>query len=73
MMNPVIEFYRKKRGCHPTGSLVRTAKAKGFASVSEMLLLEGSDTLDSGKNVSQISKGSASPEKRKATNEVCQW
>lgn len=71
-MNPGIEFYRKKRGYHPTGSLVHTAKAKGFSSVLEMLRVEGSETLDSEKSLSRVSKASASSKKRKATNEVCQ-
>ncbi|KAK7823139.1 cell division cycle-associated 7-like protein [Quercus suber] len=62
-------FCMKKRGYHPTGSLVHTAKAKGFSSVLEMLRVEGSETLDSEKSLSQVSKASASWKKRKATNE----
>ncbi|XP_050258099.1 uncharacterized protein LOC126703192 isoform X1 [Quercus robur] len=62
-------FCMKKRGYHPTGSLVHTAKAKGFSSVLEMLRVEGSETLDSEKSLSQVSKASASSKKRKATNE----
>ncbi|KAM4114633.1 hypothetical protein ACJW30_04G083400 [Castanea mollissima] len=62
-------FCMKKRGYHPTGSLAHTAKAKGFSSVLEMLRVEGSETLDSEKSLSQVSKASASSKKRKATNE----
>ncbi|KAE8649280.1 uncharacterized protein LOC101206502 isoform X2 [Cucumis sativus] len=51
----------KKKGLKPTGLLVRAAKATGFSSVSEMLLVHGSDCLDQYKNT--ISKA-ASPKKQ---------
>ncbi|KAM7475379.1 hypothetical protein LguiB_022622 [Lonicera macranthoides] len=35
-------FCMKKRGFHPTGILVHTAKANGFSSVSDMLLIDNS-------------------------------
>ncbi|GAB2303362.1 hypothetical protein Dimus_037353 [Dionaea muscipula] len=38
-------FCMKKRGCEPTGILVRTAKATGFSSVSQMLESQGPDTM----------------------------
>ncbi|XP_047315547.1 uncharacterized protein LOC124919361 isoform X2 [Impatiens glandulifera] len=41
-------FCMKKRGHKPTGILVHTAKSIGFSSVSEMLLVRGSDN-QSGK------------------------
>ncbi|KAI9173682.1 hypothetical protein LWI28_004800 [Acer negundo] len=52
-------FCMKKRGHRPTGNLVRTAKANGLSSVSEMLNIKESDNLDSEK---------ASSKKRKASN-----
>lgn len=39
-------FFRKKRGHKPTGVLVHAAKATGFNSVSEMLLLKGPGNLN---------------------------
>ena len=44
-------MFRKKRGHQPTGILVHTAKATGFSSVSEMLLLNGSENLGSERSV----------------------
>ncbi|XP_019173162.1 PREDICTED: uncharacterized protein LOC109168561 isoform X2 [Ipomoea nil] len=39
----------KKRGFQPTGILVHTAKATGFTSVSEMLLVKGPENIDHEK------------------------
>ncbi|XP_023525916.1 uncharacterized protein LOC111789388 isoform X2 [Cucurbita pepo subsp. pepo] len=40
----------KKKGLKPTGLLVHTAKATGYSSVSEMLLVNGSECLDHAKD-----------------------
>ncbi|XP_038874928.1 uncharacterized protein LOC120067431 isoform X2 [Benincasa hispida] len=55
----------KKKGLKPTGLLVHTAKATGFSSVSEMLLVNGSDCLDQYKTT--ICKV-ASPNKQTSEN-----
>ncbi|CAK9324956.1 unnamed protein product [Citrullus colocynthis] len=55
----------KKKGLKPTGLLVHTAKATGFSSVSEMLLVNGSDCLDQyKKTICQV----ASPKKQASEN-----
>ncbi|XP_024037214.1 uncharacterized protein LOC18039540 isoform X3 [Citrus clementina] len=43
----------KKRGHQPTGQLVQAAKATGFSSVSEMLLIKGYDNLDQEKKIAK--------------------
>lgn len=48
------------RGCCPTGRLVLVAKASGFSSVSEMLLLKNSE--EGGEDASASSEPDASKE-----------
>ncbi|KAG5522620.1 hypothetical protein RHGRI_034690 [Rhododendron griersonianum] len=50
---------RKKRGCCPTGRLVLVAKASGFTSVSEMLLLKNSE--EAGEDASPASEKEVVP------------
>ncbi|OVA16107.1 DDT domain [Macleaya cordata] len=52
-------FCMKKRGHHPTGMLIHHAKVKGFSSVSQMLLVGGSENV------------CASPKKRTGSSKVC--
>ncbi|XP_058193749.1 uncharacterized protein LOC131310632 isoform X2 [Rhododendron vialii] len=52
-------FCMKKRGCCPTGRLVLVAKASGFTSVSEMLLLKNSE--EAGEDVSPASEKEVVP------------
>ncbi|KAL0546405.1 hypothetical protein IC582_016313 [Cucumis melo] len=61
----------KKKGLKPTGLLVHAAKATGFSSVSEMLLVHGSDCLDQYKNtISKVAspKKQASDDKKQTPN-----
>ncbi|KAH7858537.1 hypothetical protein Vadar_025094 [Vaccinium darrowii] len=53
-------FCMKKRGCCPTGRLALVAKASGFSSVSEMLLLKNSE--EGGEDASASSEPDASKE-----------
>ncbi|OMO94641.1 hypothetical protein COLO4_16236 [Corchorus olitorius] len=57
-------FCMKKRGHQPTGILLYTAKASGFASVSDMLHLKNSESLGS----QEITDGAVSSKKRKAVD-----
>ncbi|KAG6607095.1 Cell division cycle-associated 7-like protein, partial [Cucurbita argyrosperma subsp. sororia] len=57
----------KKKGLKPTGLLVHTAKATGYSSVSEMLLVNGSECLDHAKDTTfEV----ASPNKHASEDEV---
>ncbi|XP_022998039.1 uncharacterized protein LOC111492807 isoform X1 [Cucurbita maxima] len=57
----------KKKGLKPTGLLVHTAKATGYSSVSEMLLVNGSECLDHAKDTAfEV----ASPNKHASEDEV---
>ncbi|KAG8373717.1 hypothetical protein BUALT_Bualt11G0053800 [Buddleja alternifolia] len=49
-------FCMKKRGCQPTGILIKTAKASGFSSVSEMLT-KGAEHLNREKVIATPEKG----------------
>ncbi|KAK4279816.1 hypothetical protein QN277_011532 [Acacia crassicarpa] len=53
----------KRRGHQPTGQLVRTAKASGFSSVSEMLDAKGPSNIDSIQNVAVSPMKAVSPKK----------
>ncbi|KAI8528706.1 hypothetical protein RHMOL_Rhmol12G0168500 [Rhododendron molle] len=52
-------FCMKKRGCCPTGRLVLVAKASGFTSVSEMLLIKNSE--EAGEDASPASEKEVVP------------
>ncbi|KAG7036784.1 Cell division cycle-associated 7-like protein, partial [Cucurbita argyrosperma subsp. argyrosperma] len=57
----------KKKGLKPTGLLVHTAKATGYSSVSEMLLVNGSECLDHAKDTTfEV----ASPNKHASEDEI---
>ncbi|KAF3671469.1 putative tyrosyl-DNA phosphodiesterase 2-like [Capsicum annuum] len=45
---------RKKRGCEPTGQLVRTAKATGYSSVSDLLQIAGINNNDQIKSLKDM-------------------
>ncbi|PHU24885.1 hypothetical protein BC332_03217 [Capsicum chinense] len=44
----------KKRGCEPTGQLVRTAKATGYSSVSDLLQIAGINNNDQIKSLKDM-------------------
>ncbi|XP_039044630.1 uncharacterized protein LOC120184162 [Hibiscus syriacus] len=60
-------FCMKKRGHQPTGILVRAAKANGFTSVSDMLLLKDSERSGS----EEINDAPVLSRKRKAADKEC--
>ncbi|KAK4347948.1 hypothetical protein RND71_034287 [Anisodus tanguticus] len=48
-------FCMKRRGCQPTGQLVKTAKATGYSSVSDMLQTNGITNIDKIKALKDMS------------------
>ncbi|KAK6927969.1 Zinc-finger domain of monoamine-oxidase A repressor R1 [Dillenia turbinata] len=62
----------KKRGCQPTGALVKTAKEAGFSSVFEMLHVEGFKNVESCKANGAVGEkdGASFPIKRGKENVV---
>ena len=63
MTSTEIDCCRKKRGFHPTGILVHTAKANGFSSVSDMLHIDKSAKAKTEEG-SQSKKRAAKSEKK---------
>ncbi|KAJ8550072.1 hypothetical protein K7X08_033779 [Anisodus acutangulus] len=58
-------FCMKRRGCQPTGQLVKTAKATGYSSVSDMLQTNGITNID---NIKALKDTSASRKKINTSN-----